>query len=43
MEKSNCVPELPWDVTVTKHMIPAHAEITRLKEMLEDAAGPLGG
>lgn len=43
MEKSNCVPELPWDVTVTKHMIPAHAEITRLEEMLEDAAGPLGG
>lgn len=43
IEKSNCVPELPWDVTVTKHMIPKHAEINDTEEMLESLAGPLGG
>lgn len=34
---------MPWDVTVTKHMIPMHAEITRFEEMLGGAAVPLEG
>ncbi len=35
--------ELPWDVTVTRYMLPTHAEITEVENTLEDAAAPLGG
>jgi hypothetical protein len=35
--------EQPWDVTVTRHMLPSHAEITRMEETLEQSATPLGG
>jgi hypothetical protein len=35
--------ELPWDVTVTRHMLLTHAEITEIEKRLEDVAAPLGG
>jgi Regulator of ribonuclease activity B len=35
--------ELPWDVTVTRYMLPTHAGITEVEEKLEDVAAPLGG
>ena len=40
---SNCVPDLPWDVVVTKHMVPSHNEITQTEETLQDIADGLGG
>jgi hypothetical protein len=40
---SNCVPDLPWDVVVTKHMVPSHNEITEAEETLQDIAEGLGG
>lgn len=42
-EKSNTVPELPWDVVVTKFMAPTHAGITQFESELHAVAGPLGG
>lgn len=41
--KSDVVAELPWDVTVTKHLVPIHAQITEFEEMLEDLALALSG
>ena len=35
--------ELPWDVTVTRHMYPTHSEITQIENALEGVAAPLGG
>jgi hypothetical protein len=35
--------ELPWDVTVTRHMLPTHAGITEVERTLEEVAAPLGG
>ena len=43
VEKSNCEPELPWDVTVTKYMLPTHAGITEFEETLEAVAARFGG
>jgi hypothetical protein len=40
---SNCVPDLPWDVVVTKHMVPSHSGITEFEEALQDIAEGLGG
>ena len=42
-EQSGTVPELPWDVLVTKHMVADHADITAFEEELERTALPLGG
>ena len=35
--------ELPWDVTITRFMLPNHAKITEMEETLNLAAFPLGG
>ena len=40
---SQCVPDLPWDVTVVKNMVPTNAEITSFERQLQEAAQPLGG
>jgi hypothetical protein len=41
--KSNCVPDLPWDVLVVNHMVPSYDEITRFEEALQGTADNLGG
>ena len=43
VDETGTVPELPWDVVVVKHMLPAHAGITGFEEELEAAATSLGG
>ncbi len=43
MAHSQCVPELPWDVVVTRHMVPAHAAITRFEDDLARLASRYGG
>jgi hypothetical protein len=43
VQESNCVPELPWDVTVTNFMLPTHAEITEFEETLNSEAARFGG
>lgn len=43
VRKSDCEPELPWDVTVTSYMLPSHGGITEFEEKLQAAASPLGG
>ena len=35
--------EQPWDVTVTRHMLPDHQGITEFEESLEELAAPLAG
>lgn len=42
-KKSNTVPELPWDVVVTKFMTPTHAGITQFELELRAVSEPLGG
>ena len=42
-EESGCVAELPWDVRITKHMLPEHADITAFENELEAVVTPLGG
>lgn len=37
------VPELPWDVTVTKYMVPTHGAIADFEMTLGVAAANLGG
>lgn len=42
--KRSCVDEdLPWDVTVVKHMLPACERITEFELFLQSIASPLGG
>ena len=41
--ESNCDKARPWDVTVTKHMLPSHAGITEFEETLQTDASPLAG
>lgn len=43
VEKLDGERDLPWDVTVTRHMLPTHAGITEFEETLEDLAAPQGG
>ena len=43
VEKTECVPELPWDVVIVSHMIPSHSSISEFEETLEEAASPFGG
>jgi len=43
VSESNCVPELPWDVHVTKNMLPNYAGICAFEDELETVASPLGG
>jgi hypothetical protein len=42
-EMSNCVPELPWDVRVVKHMVPTHQAIEEFEAELEHEATAFGG
>jgi hypothetical protein len=37
------VPELPWDVTVTKYMVPSHGAMAHFEMTLGAAAAGLGG
>jgi hypothetical protein len=43
VERSGCVEDLPWDVTVSIHMVPKHADITAVEGQLASHAAPLGG
>ena len=43
VERSDCVLELPWDVTVTKHMVPTHKAITDIEAVFADISSALGG
>jgi len=43
VSNSNCVPDLPWDAVVTKHMVPSHGGITQFEEELQEIAEGLGG
>ena len=43
VSNSNCVPDLPWDVVVTKYMVPSHSGITQSEEALQEIAEGLGG
>ena len=43
VELGNCVPELPWDVRVSKHMVPNHVAIGEFESELEQVATILGG
>lgn len=43
IEKAEADPSLPWDVIVTRHMLPSHDEITQLESLLESMAGPFDG
>jgi len=42
-ERSDAVPDLPWDVVVVRFMKPEHAEIGAFEEQLQRLAEPLGG
>lgn len=42
-KKTDTVPELPWDVTVTVNMLPTYEDITAFEAKLEKVAVPLGG
>lgn len=43
VSRSEVVPELPWDVTISEYMVPTHARITEFENLLAAAAEPLGG
>lgn len=43
VEKTECVPEYPWDVIIVSHMLASHSDISQFEEALEEAASPLGG
>ena len=42
-EEAGVDPDLPWDVTVVKHMLPACEAITEFELFLKSKASPLGG
>jgi hypothetical protein len=42
-KKADVVPNLPWDVLITRYMVPSHDAITALEHDLQVAAEPLGG
>ena len=43
IKESNVAPDLPWDVTVVKHMLPVCEAITEFELLLQTKASPLGG
>jgi hypothetical protein len=43
IEKSGTVQELPWDVVISRYMLPTHTDITEFESELEAIAAPLGG
>ena len=43
VEFAETVEDYPWDVLVTKKMLPSHAEIAKFEELLQSIASPLNG
>jgi hypothetical protein len=43
VRKSGCVEELPWDVTVTRQMVPRNEDIAEFEAFLEDIATSYSG
>jgi hypothetical protein len=43
VKRADVAPGLPWDVTVTRHMVPDHGAIGDFEEALVRRASPLGG
>lgn len=43
VECTEAAPGLPWDVTVTRHMLPDHGAIGEFEDTLASRASPLGG
>jgi len=43
VKHSACVPSLPWDVTIVKHMVPTHEAISKFEAELELVAARVGG
>lgn len=41
--ETRCVEALPWDVVVTKEMLPSHEAITAFETELEEVASGYGG
>ena len=42
-KRADVVSQLPWDVTVTRHMVPGHGAIGDFEAELGQRAAPLGG
>jgi hypothetical protein len=42
-ERTDCAEGLPWDVKVTRKMVPTHQAITDFEKMLAHVASGLGG
>ena len=42
-KRSELVAELPWNVVITSFMVPDHAAITELENLLQRIASPLSG
>ena len=43
VKRTDSAPGLPWDVTVTRHMLPEHAATGQFEDELARLAAPLGG
>lgn len=43
IERAAVVPGLPWDVTVTRYMVPDHGAIGAFEDALAEQAARLGG
>ena len=43
IQTSGVVPELPWDVTVTKFMVPTHQAVTEFENEIQERSVTLGG
>jgi hypothetical protein len=43
VRRADVVRERPWDVTITRHMVPDHGAIGAFEELLLSRASPLGG
>lgn len=43
VKRSGVIPELPWDVTVSRFMVPAHGAISEFENELASASASLGG
>jgi hypothetical protein len=42
-KETRVAPDLPWDITVVKHMLPVCEAITEFELLLQVKASPLGG
>lgn len=43
LKRTDVVPELPWDVTISSFMLPDHQAIADMENALQIIATPLGG